>query len=51
MNALQENIWDHFEKKMIKPIIYKKLSIKEADKAHEIMENNNNIGKIILEVF
>ena len=51
MNALYENIWDHFEKKIIKPIIYKKLPIREADQAHKIMENNNNNGKIILEVF
>ena len=51
MNALYENIWDHFEKRIIKPIIYKKLPIREADEAHKIMENNNNIGKIILEVF
>ena len=51
MSALHENIWDHFEKKIIKPIIYKKLPIREADQAHKIMENNNNIGKIILEVF
>jgi len=51
MNALYENIWDHFEKKIIKPIIYKKLPIREADQAHKIMESNNNIGKIILEVF
>ena len=51
MRALHENIWDHFEKKIIKPIIHKKLPIKEADQAHKIMENNNNIGKIILEVF
>ena len=51
MNALYENIWDHFEKRIIKPIIYKKLPIREADQAHKIMENNNNIGKIILEVF
>ena len=51
MNALYENIWDYFEKKIIKPIIYKKLPIREADQAHKIMENNNNIGKIILEVF
>ena len=51
MNALYENIWDHFEKKIIKPIIYKKLPIREANQAHKIMENNNNIGKIILEVF
>ena len=51
MNALYENIWDHFEKKIIKPIIYKKLPIREAEQAHKIMENNNNSGKIILEVF
>ena len=38
-------------KKLLGPLSLKKLSIKEADRAHNIMEKNENIGKIILEVY
>ena len=48
MNDLYKNTWNYFEKEIIRPIIFKKLSIKEADRAHNIMEKNENIGKIIL---
>ena len=51
MNDLYKNTWSYFEKEIIRPIIFKKLSIKEADSAHNIMEKNDNIGKIILEVY
>ena len=51
MNDLYKNTWNYFEKEIIRPIIFKKLSIKEADRAHNIMEKNENIGKIILEVY
>ena len=51
MNDLYKNTWNYFEKEIIRPIIFKKLSIKEADRAHNIMEKNENIGKIILEIY
>tara|TARA_Y100001933_G_scaffold182106_1_gene180578 strand:- start:554 stop:1132 length:579 start_codon:yes stop_codon:yes gene_type:complete len=51
MNELYKNTWNYFEKKLIKPIIYKTLPISEANEAHSIMEENKNIGKIILEIY
>ena len=40
--------WSLFEKKRIKPIIYKIYNLKEAYKAHKLMESSKHIGKIIL---
>ena len=42
--------WPFFKTKEIRTCIHEILSIKDANKAHEIMENNQNIGKIILEI-
>ena len=35
-------------KKTIKPIIYKTFKLKDAVKAHKLMESSKHIGKIIL---
>ena len=43
-------IWPLFNARKIKPIIYKTMNINEAEKAHQIMSKNNNIGKIVLEI-
>ena len=40
--------WPLFEKKTIKPIIYKTFKLKDAVKAHKLMESSKHIGKIIL---
>ncbi len=40
--------WSLFEKKSIKPIIYKTFNLKDAIKAHRLMESSKHIGKIIL---
>ena len=50
MSQLYKNVWPLFEEKKIKPIIYKSMSITDVDLAHEIMSENQNIGKIILEI-
>ncbi len=50
MNDLHDKVWPHFESKKIIPIIHKMMDIKDANQAHSIMENNQNIGKIVLEV-
>lgn len=50
MNNLHEHVWPFFRTKEIKTCVHEILSIKDASKAHEIMENNQNIGKIILEI-
>jgi len=50
MNDLFEKVWPHFKSKKIKPIIYKTMSIENANQAHEIMEKDENIGKLVLEI-
>ena len=40
--------WQLFEKKTLKPIIYKTFNLKEAAKAHKLMESSKHMGKIIL---
>ena len=50
MNDLLEKVWPHFKSKKIKPIIYKTMSIENANQAHEIMEKDENIGKLVLEI-
>ena len=45
MNDLYKNTWNYFEKEDVKSIIFKKLSIKEADRAHNIMEKMRILEK------
>ena len=45
---VKKMFWSLFEKKTIRPIIYKTLKLKDAFKAHRIMESSRHIGKIIL---
>ena len=48
MQDLYKKVWPFIESKQIKPIIHEVLNISETEKAHQIMEDNRNIGKIIL---
>ena len=48
--ALLENVWPYFEKKIIRPIIFETIPIKDAKKAHKLMESSKHIGKIVLEL-
>ena len=48
MRDLYEKVWPFIESNEIKPIIHEVLNISETEKAHQIMENNENIGKIVL---
>ena len=48
MNELHKKVWPFIESNKIKPIIHEVLNISETEKAHQIMEDNRNIGKIIL---
>ncbi|MDA9591685.1 NAD(P)H-quinone oxidoreductase [Pelagibacteraceae bacterium] len=47
-NSLKEHIWPLFENKSVNTIIDKEFSFNEVQKAHEYMENNQNIGKLLL---
>ena len=40
--------WTVLSKKTIKPIIYKTFALKDAKKAHDLMESSRHVGKIIL---
>ena len=48
MQDLHEKVWPFIESNKIKPIIHEVLNISEAEKAHQVMEDNMNIGKLIL---
>ena len=48
MNELHKKVWPFIESDQIKPVIHEVLNISETEKAHQIMEENQNIGKIVL---
>ena len=47
---LSEKVWPLFESGKIKPVIHTTFSLKQAYKAHILMESGQHIGKIILTV-
>ena len=48
MDDLSNEVMPLFDSGTLKPIIYKVLSFDDCEKAHSIMEADENIGKIIL---
>ena len=46
--ALQKNVWPLLESGAIRPIIHKTFPLKQASKAHLLMESSAHIGKILL---
>ena len=50
LQNLANNMWKHFENGTIKICIHKVLDIKDADEAHQILLNNQNVGKVVLKV-
>ena len=47
---LYKSYWTALTKKTIKPIIYKIFDLKDAFKAHKLMESNKHLGKIVLKI-
>lgn len=47
---LVKNVWPKIEEGEIKPQIHKILPIQQAQKAHEILENSQNVGKVVLSI-
>jgi len=45
---LQARLWGDFASGRIKPLIYKVLPIGEAEAAHKLLENQENLGKVVL---
>jgi NADPH2:quinone reductase len=46
--SLKQRVWPLVEKKAIQPVIYKTFAAADAAKAHELMESNQHVGKIVL---
>lgn len=51
LSELVEKVWPKIECGAIKPSIYKILPIEQAEEAHAILEQGENIGKVVLRVF
>jgi NADPH2:quinone reductase len=49
-NKLLKHVWPVFESGQIKPIIHSTFALDDAEKAHELMESSQHMGKIILTV-
>ncbi len=47
---LLEKVWPFLESGQIKPVIHSTFALTDAAKAHQLMESNQHIGKIILTV-
>lgn len=51
LSELVKNVWPKIESGEIIPSIYKVLPIEQAAEAHAVLERNENVGKVVLEVF
>lgn len=47
---MSEKFWPKLESGEIKPSVYKVLPLENANEAQEILENNENVGKVVLRV-
>ena len=50
MDALSNWVWPHLEDGRIKPIIEAVIPIEKAQDAHDLVESNDTVGKVILSV-
>ncbi|MBQ4136930.1 MAG: NAD(P)H-quinone oxidoreductase [Clostridia bacterium] len=50
LSELVKNVWPKIENCEIKPSIYKILPIEKAEDAHRILQNGENIGKVVLKI-
>jgi putative PIG3 family NAD(P)H quinone oxidoreductase len=46
--ALRREVWPLFESKSLRPVIHGRFPLREAARAHELMESSAHIGKIVL---
>lgn len=47
---LERQVWNQFSSGAIKSVIHKTIPITNAEEAHEILQNRENMGKVVLEV-
>jgi tumor protein p53-inducible protein 3 len=50
ITAFKQQVWTHFSTGELKPVIDSVFDWKEVGKAHQKMEGNENVGKIVLAV-
>ena len=50
MDALQARVWPLFESGAIEPVIEVVIPIEEAERAHELIESNETVGKVVIGV-
>lgn len=50
MAGLQDNVWPLFESGQIKPVVDTVLPIAEAQRAHELIQSDETVGKVVLKV-
>ena len=46
--SLQARVWPLLANKTIKPVLFKTFAAEQASEAHQLMESNQHIGKIVL---
>ncbi|MGB4056506.1 MAG: NAD(P)H-quinone oxidoreductase [Alphaproteobacteria bacterium] len=49
-DGIREYVWPHIASGKIKPVIHKVFPLKDAAKAHEILEKGENTGKLVLKI-
>ena len=47
-SALRREVWPLLESGQVKPLIYRRLPLRDAAEAHRLMESSEHIGKIVL---
>jgi putative PIG3 family NAD(P)H quinone oxidoreductase len=47
-HALRERVWPLFASHRLRPLVHARFALREASKAHALMESNTHIGKILL---
>lgn len=50
LKELVDNVWSKISSGEVKPTIYKILPIREAEAAHNILYQGQNVGKVVLRV-
>jgi NADPH2:quinone reductase len=48
--GLEDKLWQSFTSGNTKVLIHKVLPITEAEEAHRILQDNENLGKVVLKV-
>jgi NADPH2:quinone reductase len=51
LTSLVTDIWPKIESGEVRPTVYKVLPITEAERAHELLQRGESVGKVVLEVY